>query len=745
MPALAHKTNFAVGRSDDWLPISEAARMMGIALRTMRWRCQSEYASKNLAQQRTNPTGKSKPTWWVHRSIDDLLSRIPDRTTRDARVRESLLAKFPAAQVERAYKKNHWLQKWRSRCYQPGGLTDRQIAAEIVDDAKRAEGDEFKIAVRSLQVWWNRYLTIASDGHISGVRGLVDRYVETQDADSGGRSPEAVAYFYELYHTESKINATICHELTRKEAIKNNWRWPKTIGATHKWLAKSDDRSMTCLLREGKDVWCRKYMHHLEIDYTLIEPGQFYQTDHHQCDFWVEHDGSQIRPWLTVIQDSRSRMIVGWHLGSSPHQDAIIAAYLMAFKNYAIPEKIRIDNGKDFASELLCGETKAARDRLRRLYGADYRRVMTKAENLVECRDPRFQGIVAELGVELVYAIPYAPWSKGITERYFRTFEERCGKSFATYCGNNTLTRPECLDVIRNGYTKQQRKYYKKKYGRGWSKVWILKTVDTAAVPTMDQAREAIGEHLDIYHATPHTADDMNHRNPLAVWNTKTRVRLANEDELILLMQSRGLYKVTANGVSLKIGGTRLTYGARCSALHRLIGRKVLITIDVNDLSYCCAYTAERVGRRLIGRLDANQRISPMATVDELRDANASVGKRRKTMHKAHRESAKRTRNVAAELSAKRREHAAELRKTGTDAADHQPNIVPVQTGFESVSRLARPTYELEPVNTDGFDEFFDDEDETSIDNIPLNDSMDDLFDEEQTEVREDNSITDLL
>jgi len=34
----------------------------------------------------------------------------------------------------------------------------------------------------------------------------------------------------------------------------------------------------------------------------------------------------QLRPWLTAIRDSQSRAIVGWHVGISPQQDAIIAS-----------------------------------------------------------------------------------------------------------------------------------------------------------------------------------------------------------------------------------------------------------------------------------------------------------------------------------------------------------------------------------------------------------------------------------
>lgn len=72
--------------------------------------------------------------------------------------------------------------------------------------------------------------------------------------------------------------------------------------------------------------------------------------------------------------------------------------------------------------------------------------------NLVECVDPRFLGITEELGITTTYAVPYAPWSKGTTERWFGTFEGRCGKTFVTYCGNITSNHLEAADDLAMGH-----------------------------------------------------------------------------------------------------------------------------------------------------------------------------------------------------------------------------------------------------------------------------------------------------
>jgi len=339
-----------------------------------------------------------------------------------------------------------------------------------------------------------------------------------------------MGYFYTLYHTQSLHSVTTCHRATLNKADREGWSWPKSYSATRKWLQTRDNLSLSYLLRNGKDAWCRRFMPHIEIDYTLIDPGENYVCDHTQCDFWVEHRGKQLRPWLTAIQDLRSRAIVGWHLGESPNQDTIVAALRRAFKGWAIPRQMRIDNGRDFTSQLITGVTKATRDKLRVEHGPDWRRVIKRDEALVDCIDPRWMGIVNELDIELTYAIPYSPWSKGTLERWFGTLHDQCGKTFATYCGNSTLRKPECLEEIRRGYTRDQRRRLRIKHGRDWKKVAVLRLVDTSDVPTMDEAREAIGEYLTCYHNESHSGDGMQGRSPIEVWNDALTLRRAVDD-----------------------------------------------------------------------------------------------------------------------------------------------------------------------------------------------------------------------
>jgi len=698
---IAHADVHAVRAADDrWVTVDEAARLAGESVWTWRRRAtalgerSSRRGSAPLARKAPPPGGRGKRCWWVHRSIDPRLAKAPKRATREDRERAALEAKYPPHKVALAYKRARWLNEWRRRCQARynASRTKVELAESIVREARAVEGDGFAISVRTLEAWHTRYEAAGRAGRIAGVAGLVDRRGDCTGAEAGDvtRSPEAVGYFYTLYHDEARPAIKTCHEATLRKARAEGWAWPSTSQATAKWLRMHDDLAESFLKRFGYDAWTRRFMPHVEIDYGKLEPGELYVCDHTQCDFWIEDRGNQYRPWLTAIVDCRSRCIVGWNLGKSPNQDAIVAALRMAFRRWAIPKKTRIDNGKDFTSKLITGVTKRERDALRARFGPEWSEFVKRDTDRVACVDPRFTGIVTELGVELIYARPYAAWSKGIVERWFGTFHGQCGKTFATYCGNSVLSKPECLDAIRRGYSTDEKRRLRKQYGKAWKKAAVLRFVDGSDVPTLEQARGAIQEYLEVYHATPHSGDGMHGATPLAVWGQATSLRRAEPDALLMLMHARGLYKVTGNGVKFKVGGATMSYGASEPRLDRYRGREVFITCDPDDLTCAFAFTADRERRRFIARLECNERFAPNASAEEVREAVRAVEGRRKMGRQAQRTAAKRRRTVAQELTAQRREQVAEIRATGTDDVVPTPPITPVRTGFEGASKDVR-------------------------------------------------------
>jgi transposase InsO family protein len=645
-------------QADEWLSVAAAARLTRQSVR--HWRRRAEWEAKQARiQQRPalaeirKGTERGSTGWYVHRSFDVGLTRILTAATVDERQRPALLTTHPQQKVETAYRKLHYLSEWRRRRQLERG-TQASVAERIVAEAKRSEGPDFHIAFRTLKLWERVYRD-------QGVAGLIDR--RGNEPAGGGaheaRSGEAIAYFYSLYHAGNQATIKTCHKATLRKAQANGWTWPRSYAATQKWHAKYGDKAAECIHRQGRKAYSQLYMPFIERDYTAVEPGELYVIDHTRCDFWAREGDVQFRPWLTSMIDARSRRIVGWNLGRTPHQDAILATMHAACRDCAVPERLYLDHGNDFLSELLTGRTKRETRRLRTLHGPDWQAIVAQQQTVY------WNGVLDELGIERIEATPYAPWSKALIERWFGTFHDQCGKSFPTYCGHDAASKPDALEEVREA---------------------------TEDVPTLDDARTHVGEWIELYNRSSHSGQGMEGATPMDVWQHARRLRRADTKALAMLLQTRGVYRVGKNGVSFKVGGTTQSYGRCSAALRSYAGRDVLVKLDPADCSYCEAFTAERGKHRFIGRLDANQRIPANTPVDQLREAIRAVRGRRKIMGQAQREGAGRMRNAAQELRAMQAAERRELRATGTD--DHRPNVAIVRTGFEGTSTPVRSPVE---------------------------------------------------
>ncbi|OGR85368.1 MAG: hypothetical protein A2901_00920 [Elusimicrobia bacterium RIFCSPLOWO2_01_FULL_54_10] len=142
------------------------------------------------------------------------------------------------------------------------------------------------------------------------------------------------------------------------------------------------------------------------------------QIDHKRMDvIVVDSAGNPIgRPWLTLGIDVFSRSIWGIHLGFNAPSSMSVAMCLyngIQFKNdinekfrlktpwrmYGLPERIVVDNGKEFHSI-------------------------------------HFESACAQLGIKLDYRKPYTPRHGGVVERFFETLDQRLvstleGKTFS--------------------------------------------------------------------------------------------------------------------------------------------------------------------------------------------------------------------------------------------------------------------------------------------------------------------------
>ena len=100
----------------------------------------------------------------------------------------------------------------------------------------------------------------------------------------------------------------------------------------------------------------------------------------------------------------RSRTVVGYCITAAPNSTTILQAFRSGCQTYGPPDAVKIDNGKDYDSELFTGTTKKRR------------RLETKLD------ETNITGLYAMMAIAVSFAIPYHPQSKAI-ERWFDTLE----------------------------------------------------------------------------------------------------------------------------------------------------------------------------------------------------------------------------------------------------------------------------------------------------------------------------------
>jgi len=700
-------------RTLGWLSVAEASRRTGLSERQWQ-RKAAELTKRGLAVRVASGASPDVPSASASAPFPDPRSPFPAGAYRispdaDPRLKDvdgvdnRDLTQWHAAPEPyraRAQRRAELVRKWREHCGRNPRTPERQVAKRIVTEAKE---QGMRCSVRSLQEWSRRYYTARPGGGIMGVYGLLDRYGSSsrdtgtkghrdEGADASalcpsasGRTPEAIAYLYKLYRTQQRLHVTTCHDLTAAKARESGWLWPASVRSTQAWLAEHDNLAVTYLARHGYAAYMHRYGDHVEADYSQVAPADEYVADSHLCKLIVSYHGRLIRPWLIANMDRRTRCVVGWSISPSGNQDVILAALRDSYVHWAVPVTQKIDNGRDYASRLFTGESKAER----RDKGTKGRRdegVASGAPPDVPqgalcpsvpsslspsadreatrplCDRPEWRGLLPELGIAVRFALPFNPQSKHV-ERFFRTFTDDFVRTFASFVDTDPVRKPEANKLI----------------------VAEAKDLacDASAVPTLDAFRDQARAWFGKYHRKSHQGDGMGLASPLAAWEAHDgTLRKAPAESLHLLLQIRGKYRVGKNGVGVRVAGTTVRYGRDLATLPAFKGRDVLVAVDEHDIDRAMIFTTDR---QLIGVAAKNQRVSPCgASAEEYRDAirnrRRAIGDQKRAIR-----SGATAMKTAEQLV--REQQAKALREHRDDGPPPTPNasMKPVQTGFDLV------------------------------------------------------------
>lgn len=498
-----------------YLSVSETARLLAISERRVR---------QMIDAGKLPGCKKDSNSWLVPSTADSRLSGI---LTADELTQAADLTDTPIPKRDKALRllgKITEFEKFSAKFVRQGKT--RVEAAEVF-------ATQNDMSVRTLYNYIERY-------RLDGILGLVDR--------RGGKykreriSPGAMDRFKQLYLDQRQPSLKTCWEIIRYENDKkqHNWLIP-SLRTMHNIVKDEIPVPTQILLREGQAAYEAKCAPYIQTDYASIEPGQIWVGDHHQFNCWIlDSRGRWQRPWLTAWLDIRSRKLVGWDINFNPNQTTILRAFKMAAEQFGPPEGVKIDNGRDYDSQLFTGTTKKKRKRIKLQYDTEL-----------------LGGIYNLLGISVNFAIPYHPQSKSI-ERFFDTMDMQFCKGLATYCGKDSARKPEKL----NEFLSSEKFRLKNGINLGTFK-------------------KLFSKYVDVYNSTAHFGSGMSGHSPDQVFAKRDSRRVLRDGvlDLVCRVWSEPL-KVGKNGVRFK----NLYFGQFDSNLLSRFGEMVRLSYDPDDL-----------------------------------------------------------------------------------------------------------------------------------------------------------------
>lgn len=522
----------------------EAAPIIGISLRHLQRQCFSGQI----------PEAYKKGNHWYLKpqSHPKLLKAITDNL-----IDSDELSGFSEKKRQQALKKLGIIQKF-----------ERFAANFVANNRTRSEAiiiftKQNNIAKRTFERWLAKYRR-------QGMAGLLDNRGNSLSSES--ISPEAFEMFKSMYLTQQQRGIKSCWQnicFINKDQQKN-WKIP-SLGFMYRYVKQQIPQFVQILHREGQAAYEAKCAPYIEIDPDSIGPGQVWVGDHSQFNCWIRYRGKWIRPWITAWQDMRSRAIVGWHISASPNQTTILLAMKRAIEIYGPPESVKIDNGKDYDSEMWTGTTKVKRRILRKGY---------LDEQMVA-------GIYAMMNIAISFAIKYHPQSK-IIERWFDTLDKQFTKTIPTYCGKDSERKPDYLNELLK------------------SKKAINQAYD------LNSFNQLVGKYIEVYNSAAHTGRGMNEKSPAEILTRQVSRRVIADGILNLLMRVwSGELIVGKNGVRFK----GMYYGQYNPELLIYQGRKVKVSYDPDDLRKIYIYDSATM--KLITIAEQNQLIQYGTAVSE--------------------------------------------------------------------------------------------------------------------------------
>ncbi len=347
--------------------------------------------------------------------------------------------------------------------------------------------------------------------------------------------PPAWDMFLSIVLSQNRPPAADAYRLVRAVAQREGWHWPSfsTVRARY-------DREITqpveILACEGARKYTAAALPKIEQRIDDVPAGSWWIGDERTLDVLVREPTSgkrgfrTFRPKLTAWLDRRSRMFVGWVLGSLANSDTILSAFKRGAQRYGLPTDVTIDNGRDY-----------------RAVGGP------RSRKWDELDTARVGDAFAQAGVDAHAATPFWPWAKMI-ESHFRTVKDRLDRYIIAFRGGCPAEKPADAAAIAE---------------------------DPSQMLTLPELSDVVTEFFAAHHAEPQSGDGMFGLTPNLVMERYAGPRRECSPDVLALLCSRLVGPVTVGRDGVLWRGVR--YGRFDVVVHQMQGRSVMLRIDPDD------------------------------------------------------------------------------------------------------------------------------------------------------------------
>lgn len=531
-----------------WLNIEEVCELSNSKKETIRRKCKSgEYKARYKID------GRKK-------NYEILLSSLPikyiqkyNSYLQPVAVEEKSLEDYSNAPK--------WMRAKAEKYLELFNLTKNMTYQEKVDFLAdwSAKYPEKHTSYQALRKAINRY-------NQGGIAALLSNYGNHRKGCSV-LNDECFEYFKSIYLREGAPSVETAWHITYGFAKQNGFecinKFPTSKTFIRRLRAEVPEQAIF-MARHGDASWNKKYANYVPRDYSELNAGVCWVSDHAQIDVAVSFNGTVCFPWVTVFRDAKTSKWLGWFLhADSPNSDHIFQAFYYGVLNFGIPEDVYLDNGKDYR----CKDFAGGRTRV----------IKVKHKN-------NGGSLIQNLGINIHFALPYNAQTKPV-ERDFLKIKEFLSKGFVGYRGGKITERPEKLKSEIKNEQIMQFDDFKKLFDR------------------------FIEEYLN---KRPSKGKVLQGRCPDELWAEEfTKKKVISKDALKLFCMR------TTNNVTIKRNGIfdsqlQISYWAEWMITEK--GRKVYIRRDIN--AYQEAWVFDAQTDEYLGKGNANQSASFLANTD---------------------------------------------------------------------------------------------------------------------------------